>query len=53
MYRRFGSRVTIVEKMPAIIAREIPRCRAPTSWRNEGIIETGAEDGVEKRGTSS
>jgi len=54
MYRRFGSRVTIVEKMPRIIAREDPDVSQAVTdiLRNEGvIIETGAECMVlEKRG---
>ena len=54
MYRRFGSRVTIVEKMPRIIAREDPDVSQGVTeiLRNEGvIIETGAECMVvEKRG---
>jgi pyruvate/2-oxoglutarate dehydrogenase complex dihydrolipoamide dehydrogenase (E3) component len=55
MYRRFGSQVTIVEKMPRIIAREDPDVSQGVTeiLRNEGvIIETGAECMVvEKRGT--
>ena len=55
MYRRFGSRVTIVEKMPRIIAREDPDVSqaATDILRNEGVVvETGAECMVvEKRGT--
>jgi pyruvate/2-oxoglutarate dehydrogenase complex dihydrolipoamide dehydrogenase (E3) component len=46
MYRRFGSQVTIVEKMPRIIAREDPDVSQGVTeiLRNEGvIIETGAE----------
>lgn len=46
MYRRFGSQVTIVEKMPQIIAREDPDVSHGVAdiLRNEGIrIETGAE----------
>jgi len=54
MYRRFGSRVTIVEKMPRIIAREDPDVSQGVTdiLRNEGVvIETGAECMVvEKRG---
>src|SRR4030095_15372878 len=35
MYRRFGSKVTVVEKMPRLIAREEPDVPklSPTSWR--------------------
>jgi pyruvate/2-oxoglutarate dehydrogenase complex dihydrolipoamide dehydrogenase (E3) component len=55
MYRRFGSRVTIVEKMPRIIAREDPDVSQGVTdiLRNEGVVvETGAECMVvEKRGT--
>ena len=54
MYRRFGSRVTIVEKMPRIIAREDPDVSQGVTdiLRNEGVdVETGAECMiVEKRG---
>jgi pyruvate/2-oxoglutarate dehydrogenase complex dihydrolipoamide dehydrogenase (E3) component len=54
MYRRFGSRVTIVEKMPRIIAREDPDVAEGVTQilRNEGVsVETGAECMVvEKRG---
>ncbi|MEO8753031.1 MAG: FAD-containing oxidoreductase [Casimicrobiaceae bacterium] len=54
MYRRFGSRVTIVEKMPRIIAREDPDVAEGVTriLRHEGVaVETGAECMVvEKRG---
>jgi pyruvate/2-oxoglutarate dehydrogenase complex dihydrolipoamide dehydrogenase (E3) component len=55
MYRRFGARVTVIEKAPHIIAREDPDVvQAVTAiLRDDGItIETGAECmQVEKRGT--
>ncbi len=54
MYRRFGSRVTVIEKSPTIIAREdADVIKGVTDiLRNEGVvIETGAEClRVEKRG---
>ncbi|HTQ00225.1 MAG TPA: FAD-containing oxidoreductase [Casimicrobiaceae bacterium] len=46
MYRRFGSRVTVVEKLPRIIAREDAEVSegVATILSGEGIaIETGAE----------
>lgn len=55
MYRRFGSRVTIVEKMPRVIAREDPDVSLGVTdiVRNDGVvIETGADCiAMEKRGT--
>ena len=55
MYRRFGARVTLVEKSARIIAREDPVVSdaVADSLRNEGVvIETGAECmTVEKRGS--
>jgi pyruvate/2-oxoglutarate dehydrogenase complex dihydrolipoamide dehydrogenase (E3) component len=54
MYRRFGSRVTIVEKMPRLIAREDPDVSEAVRGIlvAEGIaVETGAECmRVERRG---
>ena len=46
MYRRFGSRVTVVEKLPRIIPREDPEVSQGVAaiLSSEGIaIETGAE----------
>src|SRR6185436_4145705 len=55
MYRRFGARVTVIEKAPQIIAREDPDVVEGVTaiLRDDGvIIETGAECmQVEKRGT--
>jgi pyruvate/2-oxoglutarate dehydrogenase complex dihydrolipoamide dehydrogenase (E3) component len=55
MYRRFGSRVTIVEKMPRIIAREDPDVSQGVTdiLRSEDVaVDTGAECiALEKRGT--
>ncbi|MEO8134703.1 MAG: FAD-containing oxidoreductase [Betaproteobacteria bacterium] len=55
MYHRFGSNVTIIEKMPQIIGREDADVSAGVAeiLRNEGVvIETGAECmTVSKRGT--
>lgn len=55
MYRRFGARVSVIEKAPQIIAREDPDVvEAVTAiLRDDGVaIETGAECmRVEKRGT--
>ncbi len=54
IYRRFGARVTIIEKAPRIIAREDPEVSQGVRdiLHNEGVaIETGAECmTVEKRG---
>ncbi|MEO7727678.1 MAG: FAD-containing oxidoreductase [Burkholderiales bacterium] len=54
MYRRFGARVTVIEKSPTIIAREDADVAQGVAdvLRNEGVaIETGAECmQVEKRG---
>ena len=54
MYRRFGSRVTVIEKSPTIVAREdADVIKGVTDiLRNEGVvIETGAECmRIEKRG---
>ena len=54
IYRRFGARVTIIEKAPQIIAREDPEVSQGVLdiLRNEGItVETGAECmTLEKRG---
>lgn len=54
IYRRFGARVTVIEKAPRIIAREDPAVSQGVLdiLRNEGIeIETGAECmTLEKRG---
>ena len=54
MYRRFGARVTVIEKAPNIIAREDVDVVQGVAeiLRNEGVvIETGAECmSVEKRG---
>ncbi len=54
MYRRFGARVTIIEKAPQIIGREDPEVSQAVRdiLANEGIaVETGAEClAVEKRG---
>ena len=54
MYRRFGSRVTLIEKSPTIVAREdADVIKGVTDiLRNEGVvIETGAECmRIEKRG---
>ena len=56
MYRRFGSRVTVIEKMPQIIGREDPDVSEGVAaiLRAEGIaIETGAECiRVEPRGNN-
>lgn len=46
MYRRFGARVTVVEKMPRLIAREDPEVSDTVAaiLGGEGVgIETGAE----------
>lgn len=46
MYRRFGARVTVVEKMPRLIAREDPEVSEAVAaiLAGEGVgIETGAE----------
>src|SRR5262249_55307110 len=46
MYRRFGSRVTVIEKSPTIIGREDPDVveGVASLLRNDGVdIETGAE----------
>jgi len=55
MYRRFGARVTVIEKAPQIIAREDSDVieAVTTILRDDGVtIETGAECmQVEKRGT--
>lgn len=55
MYRRFGARVTLVEKSARIIAREDPEVSDAVAdiLRNEGVvIETGVECmTVEKRGS--
>ena len=55
MYRRFGARVTVIEKAPQIIAREDPDVVEGVTaiLRDDGVtIETGAECmQVEKRGT--
>ncbi len=54
IYRRFGARVTIIEKAPRIIGREDPDVSQAVRdiLANEGVsIETGAEClSVEKRG---
>jgi len=54
-YRRFGSRVTVVEKMDRLIAREDPDVSKGVEeiLRNEGVsIETGAECmALERRGS--
>ena len=54
MYRRFGARVTVIEKAPQIIAREDSDVieAVTTILRDDGVtIETGAECmQVEKRG---
>ena len=54
MYRRFGARVTLIEKAPQIIAREDPEVSQGVLdiLRNEGVtVETGAECmTLEKRG---
>jgi pyruvate/2-oxoglutarate dehydrogenase complex dihydrolipoamide dehydrogenase (E3) component len=54
IYRRFGARVTIIEKAPQIIAREDPEVSQAVReiLTTEGIaVETGAEClAVEKRG---
>ena len=54
MYRRFGARVTVIEKAPHVIAREDSDVieAVTTILRDDGVtIETGAECmQVEKRG---
>jgi pyruvate/2-oxoglutarate dehydrogenase complex dihydrolipoamide dehydrogenase (E3) component len=55
IYRRFGSRVTVVEKFPRIIPREDPDVSDAVAeiLRNEGIaVETGVDCiGMRKRGS--
>ena len=46
IYRRFGAQVTVVEKLPRLIAREDPDVSQSVTdiLRNEGVrVETGAE----------
>ncbi len=46
MYRRFGSKVTVVERMPRLIAREDPEVSQAVGdiLKNEGVsVEVGAE----------
>ena len=55
IYRRFGSRVTVIEKFPQIIGREDGEVSQAVReiLADEGVeFETGVEDmGVERRGT--